>query len=88
MTAGMRGGAVQGKKEHFIGIETTLSFLHTPYSCQALPVPLCVGCWLYVQEVGSFVSSLLPVGVEHTEERNVCVDLWEGGRDNTRCVCE
>lgn len=83
----MRGGA--GKERAVYGMERALYLSFTlrglPYSCQALPVPLCR---MLAVRTGSglFVSFLLPVGVEHSEGRNVCVDL--GGRDNACCVCE
>ena len=61
-----------------------LSFtLHgLPYSCQALPVPLCK---MLAVRTGSglFVSFLLPVGVEHSEKRR-CVDT---GREGQHMLC-
>lgn len=52
-----------------------------PYSCQVLPVPLC-RILAVCTGSGLFVSFLLPVGVKHSEERNVCGN-WEGGTTHT-----
>lgn len=56
-----------------------------PYSCQALPVPLCRTVAVRTGS-GLFVSSLLPVGVVHGAERGMCVDMGE--RDNTHCCLQ
>lgn len=72
-----RGGAGKeravNRKERPLYLSFTLRGLL--YSCQALPAPLCR---LLAVRTGSglFVSFLLPVGVEHSEERKVCVWIW------------
>ncbi len=70
-----------GKKGAVYWIERAfyLSFTRCglPYSCQALPFPLCRRLAVRTGS-GLFVSSLLPVGVERCEERNVCGSEREG----------
>lgn len=84
----MRGGA--GKERPVYRMEKPLYLSSTlrglSYSCQARPVPLCR---ILAVRTGSglFVSLLLPVGVEHREERNVCGSGREG-QQHTRCVCK
>lgn len=71
----MRGG-VGGRIERAVyRIKRPLYLSFTlrglPYSCQTLPVPLCETLAVRTGS-GLFVSFLLPVGVEHSEKKNVC----------------